>query len=391
MRKTVLTIATAFLCGSAAFAQNIDGILRSIEENNPSLEAARLELKAGEYENLSERLLDDPEVEFNYLWGGEEVGNRHDVSVSQSFDFGLLSGQRSRLANGKNELLAIEYKAARQEVLLEAEQVCIDLAYYNALCNEFERHLANADKLVSAYSRKLELGESTALELNNTQLLRNAINGKLNRMKLERSRLQNELVRLNGGQAIDFSSLGVQLAPVNSDFETFFAEASEASPAINYARQQIEVSKSQLKLDQTAWAPGLSLGYMAEITKAEPFRGVTVGVNIPLWRNASKVRQSKAAYAAAESRKSDAVQNFYYGLLSKYNEAVGLRTIAEEFRNALEKADNRTLLTKAEEQGEISIVEYITEIELYYENLMDTLEAERDYQHALAELTSSLL
>ena len=175
------------------------------------------------------------------------------------------------------------------------------------------------------------------------------------------------------------------------EFETFFEEASEASPAINYVKQEMDVKSRQLGLDRTAWLPDLTVGYMSEIAQPEAYRGLTLGVSIPLWSNASKVRRSKVELDAARSRKDEAVHSFYYDMLSEYRMAQGLKDIAMEYRAGLDKADNREFLMKAEGQGEISIIEYITEIDLFYENLEKTLEAERDYQQALASLTSMML
>jgi hypothetical protein len=61
---------------------------------------------------------------------------------------------------------------------------------------------------------------------------------------------------------------------------------------------------------------------------------------------------------------------------------------AKQYRKTLETANNTDLLTKALNLGHISILDYIVEIGLYYETVNRTLEAERDYQKAYAELTA---
>ena len=391
-RKIILSLVSLFTFCSLSFAQTVDDVLRSIEENNPSLRSARLDKEAGELENRTEVMLDSPEVEFNYLWGDDEMGNRHDLRITQSIGFSSLTGQKAAMASSKNELLALEYKAVRQRILLEARQNCIDLTYCNAMHAELSHHLENADKLVAAYERKVELGGASVLELNNARLHRSTVQGELMKIDLERERILLELQRLNGGQPVgydgsDFSMMGYALP---GDFESFFEEASEASPAIRYVKQEMDVKSRQLGLDKTAWLPDLTVGYMSEIAQPEAYRGLTVGVSIPLWSNAAKVRKSKVELDAARSRKDEAVQSFYYEMLREYRQAQGLQAVALGYRDGLLNADNREYLMKAEEQGEISIIEYITEIDLFYENLEQTLEAERDYQQALAVLTSML-
>lgn len=382
--------------GTASAQNSLQDVLSGVERNNPSIKAALLELEAGEYGNRSEIMLDNPEFEFNYLLS-PETGNRHDVRITQSLDFGLLSGQKSKLMAGRNELLALEFKSERQEILLEAELVCIDLTYYNALCNELEVHLSNAEQLVSAYERKVSLGGASVLELNNVRLHRSTVKGQLMKAQVERAKLQKELERLNGNAPVEFncddmSKLSiVGSEAIDGDFESFFENMAELSPALGYARQQIEVNKRQLGVDKTAWVPDLTVGYMSEITQPEAYRGLTFGISIPLWSNSSKVKQSRSQYAAAQARNNETVQAFRTALLNSYNEAVSLREISMDYRNSLEEADNRSFLIKAENQGEISIIEYITEMDLYYDNLGETLSAEREYLQTLAGLTSVLL
>lgn len=54
----------------------------------------------------------------------------------------------------------------------------------------------------------------------------------------------------------------------------------------------------------------------------------------------------------------------------------------------METANSTDLLKKALDAGEISLLEYILEIGLYYDTVNQALEAERDYQKAYAELSA---
>lgn len=127
---------------------------------------------------------------------------------------------------------------------------------------------------------------------------------------------------------------------------------------------------------------------MSEIAKADKYRGLTLGVSIPLWTNGNKVKQSKARLTAAQSRQTAAEQQFYYTLQSQYAEAASLKANSEMMRQALTEADNRNFLLEAQSKGEISMVEYLVEIDQYYEALEQTLSTERDYRHALAQLNA---
>ena len=51
-----------------------------------------------------------------------------------------------------------------------------------------------------------------------------------------------------------------------------------------------------------------------------------------------------------------------------------------------ESTVSRSFLLSALTEGEISMIDYLVEIDLYYDALEQALAAERDYRHALASL-----
>ena len=366
-----------------------EDVLRRIEANNPGLKAAAAEVEAQKLENRSGALLENPEFEFNYLWGADGIGNRRDFRVTQAFDVATLSGMKSRQAAGQNELAALQYKSERFNVLLEAKRACINLIYYNALKAELNTHLEQAQTLVTSFEKRLKVGGANVLDLNKAKVHLTAVRGQLSQVEVERQSLLSTLKSLNGGEDIvlEDSSYGLTDA-LPSDFESWYGEASQKNPVLQYVRQEVSVGERQLSIDKTAWLPELTVGYMSELTTADKFRGVTVGVSIPLWSNANKVRQSRARIAAAESRKEAAEQRFYFQLLSQYNRAASLKENSELMRASLVETDSRDYLLSAQSKGEISMIEYLVETDQYYEALEQTLAAERDYHLALAELNA---
>ena len=388
--KLLLTTCIIAASASGVRAQSsAEDVLRRIEENNPQLKAAAAEVEAQKIENRSGALLENPEFEFNYLWGADGIGNRRDFRVTQTFDVATLSGMKSRQAAGQNELAAIQYKAERINVLLEAKQACINLIYYNALKAELNTHLEQAQTLVTSFEKRLKAGGANVLDLNKAKVHLTAVRGQLSQVEVERQSLLSTLKSLNGGEDIvlEDSSYGLADA-LPSDFESWYGEASQKNPVLQYVRQEVSVGERQLSIDKTAWLPELTVGYMSELTTADKFRGVTVGVSIPLWSNANKVRQSRARIAAAESRKEAAEQRFYFQLLSQYNRAASLKENSELMRASLVETDSRDYLLSAQSKGEISMIEYLVETDQYYEALEQILAAERDYHLALAELNA---
>lgn len=386
----ILIIISTILVSIPLIAQNnINSVLDSIEANNTTLKSLRLTADAQKLGNKTSIYLDNPEVEFNYLWGKPgNIGSRTDINIKQTFDIPTISGMKSRLANGQNTLIEFQYKADRMNILLEAKQYCIDLVYFNALKRELDVRLQHAETIAKGYKDRLDRGDANRLEYNKIQLNLASVLGELSRVEVERNALLSQLKRLNGGTDILLNEnqyVSVQL-PLN--FVDWYEEAEQKNPVLAYIKQEIEVGKSQVSLSKASNWPTFSTGYMSEKVVGQQYQGFTVGISIPLWENKNRVKQAKVAVSAAESREADRKQQFYSQLQSLYNRANGLKVIAEKYRQSLANVNNTDLLKKALDTGEISLLDYIVEIGLYYTTVNQALEAERDYQKAIAELSA---
>ena len=392
MRKYIILIAVLAVAGPAAAQQTIDAVLQQIERNNTTLEALRKQTEADKLQNKTGITLPDPEVSFDYLWGDpSSIGNRKDFGVTQSFDIATIAGSRRRVADAQNGLLNVEYRAGRMAVLLEAKQTCIQLIYYNALKAELEQRLAHAQAVADFYDRQLADGNANRLEVNKARLSLSAAQGELRRNEVERTNLLAELQRLNGGEPIVFEQAAYAQPVLPQDFEAWYDEAAAANPVLAYARQNVELKRREMKLGKLSGLPQISAGYMSELVPDSNFRGITLGLPVPLWSNRNRAKQAKAAVVAAELQQKDATVQFYERLRNQYSRTLGLQRTAGEYRKALAELDNTQLLRKALDAGEISLLDYIVELGLYYTTVDEALAAERDYELALTELQSVML
>lgn len=392
MRKYIILIAVLAVAGPAAAQQTIDAVLQQIERNNTTLEALRKQTEADKLQNKTGITLPDPEVSFDYLWGDpSSIGNRKDFGVTQSFDIATIAGSRRRVADAQNGLLDVEYRAGRMAVLLEAKQTCIQLIYYNALKAELEQRLAHAQAVADFYDRQLADGNANRLEVNKARLSLSAAQGELRRNEVERTNLLAELQRLNGGEPIVFEQAAYAQPVLPQDFEAWYDEAAAANPVLAYAQQNVELKRREMKLGKLSGLPQISAGYMSELVPESNFRGITLGLSVPLWSNRNRVKQAKAAVVAAELQQKDATVQFYERLRNQYGRTLGLQRTAGEYRKALAELDNTQLLRKALDAGEISLLDYIVELGLYYTTVDEALAAERDYELALTDLQSVML
>ena len=389
MKAIIISILALFGSISLYAQNNTNSVLTSIEENNTTLKALRETAESQKLENRTGIYLSNPEIGFNYLWGNPvDMGNRTDFSVTQTFDIPTITGMKSKVANGKNDLVEWQYKADRMNIMLEAKQYCIELIYYNALGKELNLRLEHAQTIAESYKKRLATGDANKLEYNKIQLNLSSVQGEMSRIEVERNTLLSQLKRLNGGKDVIFDESQFAQIQLPLNFDDWFINAEQKNPVLAYIKQEIEVSKRQVSVSKAMGLPTFSAGYMSEKVVGQRFQGVSVGVSIPLWENKNRVKQAKAAVRAAESREADSKQQFYSNLQIQFNRAMALQNTAQAYRKSLFTANSTDLLKKALDAGEISLLDYMVEIGLYYETVNQALQAEMDYQKAFAELSA---
>lgn len=369
-------------------------VLESIEANNTTLIALRTEAEAHKLQNRTDITLPDPEIGYKRMWeGAEENGKLTEFTVSQRIDFATVSGQRSRVARQQNMLIDETYRMARMEILLEAQLVCIDLAYYEALAAELDRRLGHARQVLQAEKVRFDNGDTDILSYNNVLLSFSALEAEQARVTMERNVLISHLTALNGGR--EFTHVSVlneqgfddQSSIAGLDFDTWYAEASEHLPQLSHANQLRAVRSSELSLAKTMHIPSLSATYINERhTIGSCSQGIAVGVSIPLWANKNRVRSARTALEAAEALQSDTELQLRSELSQEFTRVKGLHHAATLYRRALSEANNSQLLQLAMDEGFISVLEYLQGIELYYDYLDRSLNADRDYKRAVAQL-----
>ena len=97
MRNSFLCLFV-FAVANMGAQNNMADILASIETNNPELKAGAQIVLSQKAEVSSQNTLEDPNFEFEHLWGADNAKDRkYDISVSQSFDFPSLYVQRNKI------------------------------------------------------------------------------------------------------------------------------------------------------------------------------------------------------------------------------------------------------------------------------------------------------
>lgn len=392
MKQIIILTITIIAFGLNIFSQNnIETILVEIEKNNTMLSALQKSSEAEKLGNSTGSYLQNPEFEFHYLWSDPtSFGNRTDISIKQTFDFPTAYKYRNQIVDIKNQQVDLEYKKQLRNLQLQVRLVCFDLIYQNTLISELSLRMDHAKSIANSYKLKFDLGETNILEYNKAQLNLLNISKELELIEIERNALLSELRLFNGGINLDFTDSVFHSPELAVDFEQWYEIAEQNNPVLNWLHQEIEKSQKQEKFNRALSLPKIQAGYMSEKVVGLQYQGVIVGLSIPLWENKNTVKYAKANALAFESIAIDNRLQYYNQLKTLHTKAIGLQKSTTDYRLNLLLLDNSGLVKKALDKGEISMIEYILDLSIYYESVDRLLKLERELNITVAELNQYL-
>lgn len=377
--QSILKVIFILLFPLGISAQNIESVLSEIESNNTTLRAYQNLNEAQKLENKTGIYLDNPEVGFNYLWGDpSSMGERKDFSVTQSFDFPTAYGIKKKIADAQNEQSDLDFELQRKSILYKAKTVCNQLVYLNALNEILSERANHAEDIANAYNKKFELGEINILDKNKAQF--NLLNAQkeLEANETEREILLAELATLNGGNAVTFEQNIFVPVSLPLNFASWYTDYESKNIVLQQAANAVGLSEKHIKLSKAMSLPKFSGGYMSESVVGESFKGVSVGMSIPLWENKNTVKLATAQQQVALELANDKKIKTYSQLKGQYEKAVSLQKTLVSYREVLQSVNSSDLLKKALDAGEISLIEYMLELTLYYETTDKLLSIENE-------------
>lgn len=380
--------AAACLFPLQAEAQS-ESLLKLIEEHNTTLATQRRQLEATYAEGRAENRLSDPEAEVGYFFGSPKgIPNRVNVSVSQSLDWGVITGRKRKLAKATDQMADASYAALRRTILTEAEQLLTQVVYLNKLCSELHRRSVQADALAAAYERKFSEGDINRLEVNKVKLNASVALAALQKAEAERNEVTLNLQKLNGGMPI-YCTDTLYAADSLPDIQRMLEYATEQHPEVVARKAALTQRTEQLRVTKSEAWPTLSVGFSGEYVKDSRYSGLTLGVSIPLWGNSrTKVKQSKMERQVSELDLADVQTQLGADIRTRYATAQSLFETAQRLNEQIALTANAELLDRALAEGQISVMDYLLETSFYYDARTAQLEAERDAQLAAAALRS---
>lgn len=381
----ILPLLLILNISASGFAQEADSLMKQVLENNRLLVAAREAYQLALLEAGIGNTPPDPEVEFGYLFGKPaDLGHRIDFEVRQQVDFPTAYVHRSTIRKIRNSKADLEYKLIRQQVLTKARQLWIEQLHLNQLQELLLLRLESAKSVQSHVEQKTKVGELSPVEFSQANLMLASTEGEHEELLALLHNNELALIEISGGNQVVISQ-GDFPQPSGINEDTLLAAYLEG-PGIQLYQFDLQQKEAQKNLALSEHLPRLSAGYFSETVNATGYRGLKLGISLPLWEKARTVKKAKTDIMYADAELNRIIHKQEMEIRQKLKEREMLRKRVLSLEEALTMINSLALLTTSMENGEISLTEYFYSSDYFFRNQQLLLRYKRDLLALEADL-----
>lgn len=383
--KKIILAAMAFAAVVSAKAQDINAVLKSVEQNNMELKALLKGNEVADIENKSQNTLEDLSIEYSPFFQSETSGiASSELVITQGFNFPTLYGARKKAGKLQRNVLDMQYQTARRDILVNAKKLCLDIINYNKQKQLLQERRKNADELLAMFELKFKNGDATSLELNKIKLDRMNLETELVQADTKHANAMQQLQALNGGLPIEVNMTEYPQAPADDEV-TMYEKAVATDWTVRTAQASVLAAEQDVKVNKQSWIPKFEIGYRRNTEGDNASNGFLIGGSIPLFSSKNKDKIAKARQTEAVMQHANARINAENSARTMITQMKQLKASADAYDVPLMRQTLKLLRT-AVENGEISVTEYYVEADNIYKNMITYMDIERQYQDALTEI-----
>lgn len=387
----VWTSLFAFSLSISAQSQTIDEILKEIEKNNKTIQAAKMADKAAIAEIDASNTLEDPSIEYSSLYNRATTGQAEsELIITQGFDFLTTYTGRNRFGRIKKEAIDWRQQELRQNILLEAELLCLDIIRLNKTNMLLNERKKNADKLLELYKEKVEKGDASKIDFNKTKIESMNIQTALLTNDAAHRKALQDLLALNGNKPLAFEATSYPPLPEKEEIWMIINEAISNNPSLKAIETDSRAAQKNITVSKLNWLPKIEIGYRRNTADGLKEHGFIVGGSIPVFSNKRNVEIAKAQAINATLSYEDATLRAKAQLESQINEFHKLDKAMSMYDIDI-MYETLDMMKENVERGESSLIDYFSESEMIYQNLQAYYDLECQYQKVLAQLLCTAL
>lgn len=353
-----------------------------------SPEAARAAARADVLDKCSDNMLPAPEAEFSRVWGTKDMGNKWSLSVTQSFDWPGLYRARARALAHSTDAVAWLHAASLVDARARGRELLLDVVAARRRMDEVRMLHDVVHELEATVKTAYDNEEVTVLDYKKIKIEHIRLQQRLRQAEGAILAAENQVRALCGRAEGDqvLEALGTQYPDAAMPPMMTFDQLRQADPAVAASQATIESMRQTAKAEKLSRLPGFSLGYVHEKELGGSFNGFSVGVSLPTFANRHKARASELRIEAAQTEQRLMVGQRRADMLTARARAQEAWAMIEEARPLMEHSDSYALLHAALEAGQITMLDYVTEVEFFLEARLEYQDKLYNYHLAVAQL-----
>ena len=327
-------------------------------------------------------------MDLSHQWGQRGIGNKWSVGVSQSFEWPGVYSARKKQINAEVEALTQNLSAQENELRMNIRNALIEYIYTRKLIALYNDQLARIDSLIIIYNRGAELGEISKLDVNKLKIERIAASRQLNEAQNTLTGHQQTIKNLNGGKdcSNELATLSdfPNVEPGNVD--DYIQTAQIHDPSIQALTMQSEAIRHESNVVRQSYIPSFSVGYSHDYELGEHFNGVSIGLTLPIFSNRKKKSEIASRRTFIETSQEIVQSEIHNEIKTLYRQVVNLNTEINQYRAVIEDKDNIRLLNMALDAGQITLIDYLQQVNYFQQAQADYIGIERQRAIYMSQL-----
>ena len=371
----------------AASGQNrLEELLVSVEQNNPTLRAERYAVEGRKYESRMDNSLGPLSIMYNSVVGSaRDLGKVGELEVTQTIDLPMLYVSRSRVARELAQQYDAEYMQMRQEILLSAQELYIELCTLERIKKLNDERLSAAKHIAELFARRHQTGDVTSIEKNRAEFEYMLLQEQFSADRMRIIELKSQLAVLNGGE-LPFDQYDMPLLSAVPPIDRLLYDWEQTAPQIEIMRSRKSVAAEQTRLSRRNALPSLALGYKQEYGNGEFFNGFIAGLDIPIFSNRNNVKRAKAEEYAAAAASESAVNEVAAYVAELHDKLLYLESLLQSLGEIPNTDEYLDVMNDILDSGQIDITTYYSELDVFYSAMEARLRIEMNYLIGFAQL-----
>jgi outer membrane protein TolC len=389
MNKTIIIILL-LLSVSDIHSQSVDALLVEIEKHNTELNAARKLVESQTIHLKSTNTPGNPEVEYGFFPGNTDaIGTKKVFGISQRFEFPTVYNSRKRFIEGQKSQLKFEYQIIRRKVLTNAKAAVLSYVFHRkALETNLERLRWNK-ALESDMRKRHESGDLPLIDIKKASMQVMRLENEVSDIKRKLAVDSLVIMEMNGNVKLETDLHSLDFPGIkNLAEEKLIIQYVESHPEIHLQAARLETSGKLIALRKQEYFPDIKIGYESEQVMSDIHRGISAGIEIPLWGKKHTIDAARKRQDAIAAEKEASKISIIKSAERKIQNLKAAKETYLRFNSALQDYNSPELLKEAHSKGYLSSTELFMELDYFYQLKDDLLKTQYRLLKTQAELTA---